>query len=83
MWWPRLDQDHVAGHQTRGVCSTAGIWLAPEHHWAILVLGIAEDLMKLDRKLVQVADMQRTKVRVECVIYQGIVDSKVYRSLLL
>ena len=56
---------------------TLRISSAPEDNWSLLVLLGSQYVMELDSKAVQVADVERTKVMVESVVKERIVDSKV------
>lgn len=50
---------------------------APEDNGPILVLGRSEDIVEVEGKAVQVADVERAKVVVEGVVEQAVVDGEV------
>ncbi len=61
---------------------TSRIGSAPEHNWPILVLFRAEDLMEVDGKSVEVANVKWAKVVVEGVVQKAVIYRKVERSFL-
>ena len=65
---PRLDQDHVAGHQAGGVGPAPRVGSAPEDDGSIVVGRVAEDLVELHCESVEVADVQWAEVGVEGVV---------------
>jgi hypothetical protein len=78
-----LDQDHVASHQTCGVCTASRIGLAPKYDNAIAVRGVSEDFVEVHCESVQVANVQRTKVGVESIVEEGVINGEVYGTLAL
>ena len=58
---------------------TSGVSSAPEDNGPITVLLSTEDLVELNRKAVQVANVQRPKVVVEGIVEQGVVNGEVAR----
>lgn len=83
MGWPGLNQHHVAGNQACSIGATSGVGLGVENNRTVAICGVAEDLVELDRKPVQMTDMQRAKVRMERVVQKGIVNGEVHRAVLL
>lgn len=72
-------------HAGRRRCSwelTSRIGTAPEDDCPVFVRRICEDLVQLDSKAVQVANVQRAKVAVEGVVQQCLVDTEVDGRLL-
>ena len=47
---------------------TARVGFAPEHDRLVLVLGSAEDIMKLNSKPVKVSNMQWPEIVVKCIV---------------
>lgn len=82
MRWPGLDKNHVASDQASSVGTAPRVWFAVEDHSAVTVLGITENLMEIDSKPIQVSNMERTEIRVEGVVKQGIVYRKVHGASL-
>ena len=80
---PRLDQDHVASHQTGGVCTASRIGLAPEYYYAIAICGVSEDFVEMNCESIQMANVQWAKVGVESIIEKGVVNGEVHGSLTL
>lgn len=74
---PGLDENHVASHEASGICAASCIGLAVEDNRAIAVGGVSEDLMEKDCKSVQVTNVEGTKVRMEGIIEEGIINSEV------
>ncbi len=74
---PGLDENHVASHEASGVCAAARIGLAVEDDRAIAVGGVSEDLVEKNCKSIEVTNVQGTKVRVECIIQESIINSEV------
>lgn len=58
---------------------TSGVSSAPEHNGTILVLLSAEDIVELNRKAVEVANVQRTEVMVESVVEESVINGEVAR----
>lgn len=54
---------------------------APEDDGSISVLLGSKNVMELDRKAVEVSNVQRTEVMVESVVEESIIDGEVARSL--
>lgn len=75
--WPRLNQDHVACHNASSICAATGISLAVENNRAVAVGRISEDLVEKHSEAVEMADVQRTEVGMECVVEKGIVNGEV------
>jgi hypothetical protein len=59
-------------------CLTPRVCAAPEDYCPVLVGGIAENLVQLDREAVKVADVERAEVAMECVVEQRLVDAEVH-----
>jgi hypothetical protein len=75
--WPGLDENHVAGHEASGVCAASRIGLTVEDNRAITVGGVSEDLVEKDCESVQVTNVERAEIRMECIVEKGIVNSEV------
>ncbi len=56
---------------------TSRFGFAPEDNPTLLVGGVAEDVMQIDREPIQVTDVQRTKVGKEGIVQQQVVDGEV------
>jgi hypothetical protein len=67
------------GHQCRchGIL-TPRVCAAPEDDCPVLVGRIAQDLVQLDREAVQVTNVKRTKVAMEGIVEQRLVDAEVH-----
>lgn len=74
---PGLDEHHVAGNQAGSIRPAPGIRSTPKYNCSVIVGWIAKDLMELNGKSVEVSDVKRAKVVVECVVQKGIVNSEV------
>lgn len=57
---------------------TSRVGAAPENNCAILVGGIPQDLVQLHGKSVEVSNVQRTKIAMERIVQQGLVDAEVH-----
>lgn len=77
MWWPILNEDHVARQQACRIRSTPRIWFAPEDYSPIFVLRISQYVVQYDSEAIQMTDMQRSEIRVEAVVEQFVINSKV------
>ena len=75
---PRLNQNHVACNKASSVRTATGICLAVENHRSVAVGRVPEDFVEENCKSVQVTDVKRTKVRVESIVKEGVVDGKVH-----
>lgn len=66
---------------TRLRASTLTPWIgpAPEDYRAVLILLGTQNLMKLERKPVQVADVERAEVMVEVVVEEDVINGEVVR----
>lgn len=73
-----MDEDHVASNKTCGIGTTPSVRLRVEHHWAITVGRVAQNLMEMDRKPVQMTYVEWTEVCMERVIKQGIIDREIH-----
>lgn len=69
------------GEHAKGKGLTPGIGSAPEHDWSVLVLLGTEDLVELEGKAVEMTDVKRTKVVMEIVVKEGVIDGEVVRLL--
>jgi hypothetical protein len=78
--WPGLNQDHVACHNAGSICAATGIGLAVENNRAVAVGRISQDLVEKHSEAVEMADVQRTEVGMECVVEKGVVNSEVDRG---
>lgn len=54
--------------------------MTPEHDSFAFILGIAENLVQVDGKAVQVSNVKRTKVGVECIVEKGVVNGEIHRG---
>jgi hypothetical protein len=62
----------------RGVL-TPRVGVAPEDDGPVLIRGVSQDLVKLHRESVQVANVQRAEVAMECIVEKGLVNAEVDR----
>lgn len=83
MGWPRLDQDHVASNQAGRVCTASGICPRVEDYCAVIIRGVAEQVMEVDGKAVQMADVEGPEVCVERVVKEGVIDGEIDRAAFL
>jgi hypothetical protein len=60
----------------RGVL-TPRVGVAPEDDGPVFIRGVSQNLMKLHRESVQVANVQRAEVAVESIVEQCLVNAKV------
>lgn len=58
---------------------TSRVGVAPENDSSLLVRRIAQNLVQLHSKTVEVADVQRPEIRMEGIVQKGLVDCEVYR----
>lgn len=56
---------------------TPRVGVAPEDNRSALVLGVSEHLVQHDGEAVEVANVKRAKVGVECIVQQVLVDREV------
>lgn len=56
---------------------TSGIGSAPKHYWAVLVLLGSKNVVEADGEAVEVANVQRAKIMVECIVEQRVVHGEV------
>ena len=61
------------GSHTPRVCT------APEDYCSLLIRWVAKNLVQLDSKAIQVANVERAEVAMESVVQQGLVDAEVHR----
>jgi hypothetical protein len=74
---PSLDHYHITSDQARSVGAASCIGSAPEHHGFVIVGWISQDFVELHCKSVKVTDVERTKVSVEGIVQQCVVDGEV------
>ena len=55
--------------------------MAPEDYGTVLILLGAEDIVELDGKAVQMANVQRAKVMMEGIVQEDVVNGEVARCL--
>ena len=80
MWWPRLNQDHVASNQTCGIGSASRVCSAPKHHCSIIVRWITQYFMKLDSESVEMTNVQGAKVGMKSIVEKCIINCEVNRG---
>ena len=80
MWRPRLNKNHIAGDQTGGIGTTPGILPAVQNDRPVAIRRIPQDFVKVDGKSIQMTNMERTKIRMEGVVEECIVNREIYRS---
>lgn len=79
--WPDLHGESVSLRRaTMGQRLTSRVGGAPKDDGSVLVLLRAEDVVEADGEAVQVADVQRTKVVMEGIVQEGVVDGEVARG---
>ena len=75
---PGLNQHHITRNQARRIGTGPRIRLAVKHHRPLSIGWVPKDLVEMNGESVQVADVQWTEVRVECVVEECVVDGKVH-----
>ena len=58
----------------KSVQLTSRIRLTPENYWSVLVLGSSQNVMKLDSESVEMPDVQRSEIVMECVVQEAVID---------
>lgn len=61
---------------------TSRIGMTPEHNGAILIVWMSQYFVELDGEAIQMADVQWTKVGVESIVQQAVVDGEVEGRML-
>lgn len=77
---PRLNQDHVASNQAGRVCTASCIRPRVEDYCAVVIRGITEQVMEVDGKAVQMADVEGPEICVERVVKESVIDGEIDRA---
>jgi hypothetical protein len=72
-----LDHHHVACHQASSIGPTPRICSAPEYNCSVVVGWVAEDVMEVNSKPVEMTDVQWTEIGVEGIVEERVIDSEV------
>lgn len=73
-----MDQNHVAGNKAGRVGTTACVCLAIKDNWTITVCWVSQDLVEEHSEAVQVTNVERAEIGMECIVKKGVIDREIH-----